>query len=586
MMEWIKNALAEGPRAAASTIHYLYLARIPFLGWLTLFVLPLFARWVGRPLVLAAYDLASGGEAFFVGIAYGLAGGSVYFTAHVITNLCSKRFRLVIDPIVQSRIDKMWAGAIIVAFLVNILVAAAASKPIHSYSGQIAGAMVLGMLIAFAGALAAREISLRLAKNPTYRGWVWLGIKIGLRNQKGYLRPVSADVETNNPAKWEYEDGHIRAVCYTFIVIVAYCIITGNQIAPLVALMLLLSLWVLVLAGVTFFWDRYRLPLLVILIAYFWLAGFSIKADHYYRVWTRPSLDRDLTPGEIVGRAAQQHRPVVVVAAAGGGIQSAAWTTSVLDQLGKRLKADSGGAYDLPHSIRPISGVSCGSVGGMFYAECFNESEPDFSHSFQAACSSSLGPTVRGLLRQDLWRALMPFLVTDICNDRGRVLERQWCKSVDTKFKPNAKLADATLSAWGADALLLNRPALIFNASIVETGQRLAIATVPIRHGLIVETEFTQMYWTRLAVSTAARLSATFPFVTPTSRPTMLNTSTSACRSVSPPPCGGGDQHLVDGGCYEHSGLVGAIEWIDDALTDLTNPAKNPKQYPVPRDIF
>src|SRR5207248_6597103 len=78
MMERIKNALAEGPRAAASTIHYLYLARIPFLGWLTLFVLPLFARWVGRPLVLGAYDLTSGGEAFFVGIAYGLAGGSIY----------------------------------------------------------------------------------------------------------------------------------------------------------------------------------------------------------------------------------------------------------------------------------------------------------------------------------------------------------------------------------------------------------------------------------------------------------------------------------------------------------------------------
>src|SRR5207302_8760219 len=128
--------------------------------------------------------------------------------------------------------------------------------------------------------------------------------------------------------------------------------------------------------------------------------------------------DSALTSGEITGSAVQLHRAIVVVGRAGGGIQSAAWTTSVLDQLGKRLKADSGGAYDLPHSIRLISGVSGGSVGGMFYAECFNESEPEFSHSFQAACSSSLGPTIRGLLRQDLWRALMPFLVTDICNDR------------------------------------------------------------------------------------------------------------------------------------------------------------------------
>ena len=586
MIERIKNALAEVPRASASTIHYLYLARIPFLGWVALFVLPLFAIWVGRPLVLAAYDLASTGQAFFVGIAYGLAGGSIYFTAHVITNLCSKRFRLVIDPIVQSRIDKVWAGAIIAAFLINILVAVAASKPVHSYSGRIAGAMVAGMLIAFVGALAAREISVRLGKNRSYRRLVWLGIKIGLRKQKGYLRPVSRDVETDNPANWEYEDGQIRAVSYTFIVIVAYYVITGKQIAPLVALMLLLSLWVLVLAGLTFFWDRYRLPLLLILVTYFWFAGYSLNADHYYRVWTRPRLDPELTPGEIIGRAAKEHRPVVVVAAAGGGIQSAAWTTSVLDQLGKRLKADSGGAYDLPRSIRLISGVSGGSVGGMFYAEAFNETQPDFNDSFQAACSSALGPTIRGLLRQDLWRALMPFLVTDICNDRGRVLERQWCKSFDNKFKPTAKLADATLSAWGKDALLLKRPALIFNSTIVETGQRLAISTVPITHGLIGETEFTQRYCAEIAISTAARLSATFPFVTPTGRPTMLNTSTSTCSVESPPPCGGGDQHLVDGGYYENSGLVGAIEWIDDALTDLTNPAKNPKQYPLPRDIL
>jgi hypothetical protein len=63
------------------------------------------------------------------------------------------------------------------------------------------------------------------------------------------LRPVSADVETNDPANWRYEEGHVRGP-HTFIVIVAYCIITRKQIAPLVALMLLLL--VLVLAGVTF----------------------------------------------------------------------------------------------------------------------------------------------------------------------------------------------------------------------------------------------------------------------------------------------------------------------------------------------
>src|SRR5207248_913967 len=140
-------------------------------------------------------------------------------------------------------------------------------------------------------------------------------------NQKGYLRAISDDTDTNDPTKWEYEDGQIRALSYTFIVLVTYCVITINDVAPLVALMLLLTLWVLILAGVTFFWDRYRLPLLLILVAYFWLVGFSSRADHYYRVWTRAPVDPELTPSEVVGRAAQQPLPVVIVAAAGGGIQ-------------------------------------------------------------------------------------------------------------------------------------------------------------------------------------------------------------------------------------------------------------------------
>jgi hypothetical protein len=52
------------------------------------------------------------------------------------------------------------------------------------------------------------------------------------------------------------------------------------------------------------------------------------------------------------------------------------------------------------------------------------------------------------------------------------------------------------------------------------------------------------------------------------------------------PPAGGGDQHVVDGGYYENSGLVGAIEWIDEALTDLSRPETNPKHYPIPQRIL
>src|SRR5437870_9421681 len=101
MRERIKNALAEVPRGTVSTIHYLYLARIPFLGWVTLLALPLLAKHACRPLILGAYDLSSNLQGFSVGITYGLAGGSIYFAGWLITNLSSKRFRLCIKPLVQ-----------------------------------------------------------------------------------------------------------------------------------------------------------------------------------------------------------------------------------------------------------------------------------------------------------------------------------------------------------------------------------------------------------------------------------------------------------------------------------------------------
>lgn len=582
MKRWIKRVVAAFSRGFASTIHYLYLARIPFLGWVTLLALPLLARHAGRPLILGAYDLSSNLQGFSVGVTYGLAGGSIYFAGWLITSLSSKRFRLCTKPLVQRRIEKAWGVAIFLVLLLNILTVIQSSEPAPSKSVQLGVAMAAGVLLAIGGAYLGGFVSVRVPSNAVYRSFVWLGMKVGLGKQEGYLYQDPATRE------WEYQNGQIRAVSYAFIVIIAYLIFTARAIPALVTLTLLISLGVLVLTGVTFFWDRYRLPLLAILVVYFWLMGFCPKADHYYRVGSRPESNPELVPSEVVGRAAQQHVPIVVVAAAGGGIQSAAWTTSVLDQLGKRLSAEPGGGYDLPHSVRLISGVSGGSVGAMFYAGTFDEAKPDFADSFTAASSSALGPTIRGLLRQDLWRALAPFFVTDICDDRGRILEREWCRNFDEKFRPSAKLSDATLSKWGEEALTLKRPALVLNSTIVETGQRLAISTVPMRSGLIGETEFTKRYCADISISTAARLSATFPFITPTGRPAMQRQAADkmSMSERSSPPCGGGDQHVVDGGYYENSGLVGAIEWMDEALTDLKNQDRNPKGYPLPRNIL
>jgi len=160
-------------------------------------------RWTAS--CSAAYDLASSGEAFFVGIAYGLAGGSIYFTAHVITNLCSNRFRLEIIRIVQSRIDKVWASAILLALLINILVGASASKTrfFLTAAGFAAGygrrnARRVRRLVRSRSNFLEFSQESRLSKFSLVRDKNRASEAEGI-----FLRPVSAGVETNDPAKLE-----------------------------------------------------------------------------------------------------------------------------------------------------------------------------------------------------------------------------------------------------------------------------------------------------------------------------------------------------------------------------------------------
>ena len=101
---------------------------------------------------------------------------------------------------------------------------------------------------------------------------------------------------------------------------------------------------------------------------------------------------------------------------------------------------------------------------------------------------------------------------------------------------------------------------MILNATAVESGQRVRLATIRLReeeHGAV-------QFWTAyprhdLAIPTAARLSATFPFVSTAARGrTAEGTRVAAA-------------HVVDGGYFDNSGQLSALELLDGALTRLAN---------------
>src|SRR5690606_17579762 len=93
-------------------------------------------------------------------------------------------------------------------------------------------------------------------------------------------------------------------------------------------LLLLLCGWAL--AGVAFFLDRYRTPLLTALLVVAIRTGSLERTD--YEVPTSPPPHETYavaSPGQVLGTFTQP----LLVAAAGGGIQAGAWTARALEGI-------------------------------------------------------------------------------------------------------------------------------------------------------------------------------------------------------------------------------------------------------------
>jgi hypothetical protein len=102
------------------------------------------------------------------------------------------------------------------------------------------------------------------------------------------------------------------------------------------------------------------------------------------------------------------------------------------------------------------------------------------------------------------------------------------------------------------------RPAMVFNSTLVETGERFTITSLdlpptdPERRG--VGRRFVDLYPNHdVSVATAARLSATFPWVTPVSRPLTQEDDLKM-------------YHVADGGYYDNFGVVSAVQFLEQVL--------------------
>ncbi len=336
------------------------------------------------------------------------------------------------------------------------------------------------------------------------------------------------------------------------------------------------------LAALSFWLDRYRVPVLTIVVLTSVATAQIGGGDHFFRLIEPQKVSSGLeaenvpppglppstlSPDEqvLVGHILERcELPIVAVAAAGGGITSSAWTAAMLTRL---AEGRSGG--DFLDALRVVSGVSGGSVGAMFFLDAVSERAKKGER-----LSSGAGVSIRGaawapgldsvgwgLAYPDLARAFFSPLLSAAAPmlDRSWALERSWEVQLARAAGKRGVVEGSvpTLRGWREATLAGRLPAVILNATTVESGERFQMSTLRLTNGS-GRSDFWEAYpGYDLALPTAARLSATFPFVSTAAR------AHDCCGGVRP------GAHFVDGGYYDNSGLLSALELLDRILGDL-----------------
>jgi hypothetical protein len=379
---------------------------------------------------------------------------------------------------------------------------------------------------------------------------------------------------------WLLASGHLAGLSF-FVIGLALYIIVGiyfrpdrkfakNQIeAPvLIYIATFLSVGVPLLATMAFSLDKFRFPVFITAVVFILFSYWVYQTDYYFELLKLEEGQSDHNKeknfkGAVTERLKKvKHKSplgetLVVVAASGGGIHAAGWTTQVLTGLQKLL------GEDFTRSIGLISSVSGGSVGTMFFLSYCEEDgsiDPDnFSAVVQGSVQDGLDAIGWGLIYKDFFGLVgLPFLkkVSKI-QDRGTALEYNWQNS--------KKLATDNLNNWREQIFKGQIPIPVFNTTLVEDGRRLLLSPMTFpkeRNNLTIDSNTLYQGHTLKAV-TAARLSATFPYVSPSARSKEI----------------GIGHHIVDGGYFDNSGMVTAIEYLSNMKSLL-------KEVNVKRLVF
>jgi Patatin-like phospholipase len=532
---------------------YLYLLRVQLITLLALVSFPFIALWFAPNLLLGVFDITPLGMVF-VTLAAILASWTVMITAWQVFLYGPERFHIRQFPILSSMLTQVPTRVrrSPVFALLSLPVIVTAMYVSKDGGTSAYPRLLLGVL---GGAVLAVVI-----------------LVIGDRFQRRGLpeiKPVTAFLSFFGPG-FQKEDGtsahkgHYVALWSFLLCFLVYVAIGIGKffrlgdpatVPTLADLLVFLMILCWGLSAVTFILDRFRIPLLLPFLLAAFVSAHVHATDHYFYMFSAKS-SQDLSPAQVI-RAGKPGSAVVIVAASGGGIKAAAWTARVLTGL------EETNPHSFGDSIRLISAVSGGSVGAMYFVSEYDASGAglpsnanDLEKAVARAEASSLDDIAWGLVYPDFLRIFVPVFKH---LDRGRALE-----AALTRELPNRRHQLASpLGGWREGVLEGRRPAVIFNATVVESGERFLLGTTDLsdargRTSLRDYSQFPQFAGRDISLVTAARLSATFPYVSPAARPDIAGTQI----------------HAVDGGYTDNYGMATLLAWLDEALRAPGNPVR------------
>jgi len=337
--------------------------------------------------------------------------------------------------------------------------------------------------------------------------------------------------------------------------------------AALFYILLLLTSLTLFLGALTYIFDYMHLPVLLTLVIFsFGMSSLWRSKNQYSVSFTEPYaatnekasgdelcyLIKKRLDWQVKNEEGKKSKTLVIISLKGGGIHSAGWAVRVLTGLQERT----GLGKSFAHSVVLLSGASGGAVGAMHHINNLDaEGNPagDPMQAFKDATADSLDAASWGILYLDFWRFIgLPFLIFPE-RDRGWAIEQDWKAIMRTG-------AGTTLSSLNARVKKGNIPIPVFNATVAADGSPLFFSPLYLPFSTKLSGTAEKNFIARIKdedypgkqvdidLSTAARLSAAFPYVSPISRNNNKN---------------GEKIYLADGGYFDNFGLYSAINFVE-----------------------